>query len=105
MKHTKGPWKHCAVDGGWDGIETDDPTQRTQITIARLAYNNPANAALIATAPEQQAKIDRLEAINQELVGVLKDGVDRGIFDQSWCDKANKVIAKANQERKDYDCI
>jgi hypothetical protein len=45
-KHTPGPWKHVATDGGWDGVGSKDGL------ICNLALNNPANAALIAAAPD-----------------------------------------------------
>ena len=44
--HTPGPWSHVAVEGGWDGVKSGDGL------ICRLAYNNPANAQLIAASPD-----------------------------------------------------
>ena len=45
--HTPGPWKHVAVAGGWDGVANS-----TGAVICKLAENNPANARLIASAPD-----------------------------------------------------
>lgn len=47
-KFTPGPWRHTAVEGGWDGVATD----LTGWCICKLALNIPANADLIAAAPE-----------------------------------------------------
>ena len=47
MEHTPRPWMPCAVEGGWDGVKSEDG----QI-IANLVLNNPANAHLIAAAPD-----------------------------------------------------
>lgn len=44
--HTSGPWRHSAVDGGWDGVDSDHGL------ICKLSLNVPANARLIAAAPE-----------------------------------------------------
>lgn len=45
-KHTPGPWRWTAVEGGWDGVESNDGL------ICKLALNEPENARLIAAAPE-----------------------------------------------------
>ncbi len=48
-KHTPGPWIPVAVEGGWDGVAENE--NRNSV-ICALRLNNPANARLIATAPE-----------------------------------------------------
>ncbi len=45
--YTKGPWRVCAVEGGWDGV-CDSQDQ----VVCRLGINNPLNADIIAAAPE-----------------------------------------------------
>ena len=47
VKHTPGPWKCIAVEGGWDGVSDE-----MGMVICKLVFNNPKNAALIAAAPE-----------------------------------------------------
>ena len=51
-KHTPGPWNTSAYDGGWDCIR-DGSGQ----IIAKLGANNPANADLIAAAPDMLAAL------------------------------------------------
>jgi hypothetical protein len=46
-QHTPGPWAHAGRKGGWDGVDAADGTP-----ICNLEYNNPANATLIAAAPD-----------------------------------------------------
>jgi hypothetical protein len=48
-KHTPGPWIPVAVEGGWDGVAENE--NRNSV-ICALRLNNPANARLIAAAPE-----------------------------------------------------
>ena len=52
-KHTPGPWKHVAVSGGWDGVADSHGNE-----ICRLVLNEPANATLIAAAPELLQALD-----------------------------------------------
>lgn len=47
MKRTPGLYKHVAVEGGWDGVASEDGT-----LLCRLVLNNPANADLFAAAPK-----------------------------------------------------
>lgn len=47
--HTPGPWIPVAVEGGWDGVAENE--NRNSV-ICALRLNNPANARLIAAAPE-----------------------------------------------------
>lgn len=57
---TPGPWLHVAIEGGWDGVAAADKTP-----ICSLSYNNPANATLIAGAPELfDALAEILDVIN-----------------------------------------
>ena len=46
MKHTPGPWKMTAVQGGWDGVTSGCGE------ICKLSLNIPENACLIAAAPD-----------------------------------------------------
>lgn len=66
---TPGPWKESAYDGGWDCVRDS----QDQI-IAKLGLNNPANARLIASAP------DLLEALQEcaapHRLGDAKTGIE-----------------------------
>jgi hypothetical protein len=46
-KWTPGPWRHVSMPGGWDGVSDE-----LGAGICLLRLNNPANADLIAAAPE-----------------------------------------------------
>lgn len=48
-KHTPGPWVQVSVTGGWDGV-AEAANRKSHICALKL--NNPANARLIAAAPE-----------------------------------------------------
>lgn len=50
---TKGPWRHCAVKGGWDGVESASGE-----TICELVANVPVNATFIASARTDLPKRD-----------------------------------------------
>ena len=52
-EHTELPWRYCATEGGWDGVESDDGQ-----LIARLSLNNPANAHYIVLACNTFADIE-----------------------------------------------
>ena len=56
--HTPGPWRHSASSGGWDCVRG----AHNQI-IAKLSENNPANATLIAAAPDMLAELKRLRDV------------------------------------------
>jgi hypothetical protein len=47
-KHTPGPWKHAGGTGGWDCVKP----KSGGLAICNLVENNPANATLIAAAPD-----------------------------------------------------
>ena len=47
-KHTPGPWRTSAYDDSWDYCVRGEHGQ----IIAKLGENNPANANLIAAAPD-----------------------------------------------------
>lgn len=110
-QHTPGPWRHVSIDGGWDGIEAV-PSKASGLNkgqlLAKLSYNNPANAFLMAKAPEQQAKIDKLEAINAELLVALEAALEwhkgdkwRETRPKAWKfhkDRMLQSIAKAKGE-------
>lgn len=65
-KHTNGPWIHVAVDGGWDGVAEE---ANRQSLICVLKQNNPANADLIAAAPEL---LDLLERVTYHMEGGIR---------------------------------
>ena len=61
-KWTPGPWRHVAIEGGWDGVAATDGTP-----ICSLSYNNPANACLAAAAPEMyDALADLLDMVDAD---------------------------------------
>ncbi len=66
-KHTPGPWRHAGRKGGWDGVTSADGTD-----ICALEYNNPANARLIAAAPDLLEAL--LEARAAFVVEYAEDG-------------------------------
>lgn len=55
-EYTPGPWSHVAYEGGWDGVAQVD----SRTLICKLVENNPANAHLIAAAPELLAALKGL---------------------------------------------
>ena len=82
-KHTPGPWNTSAYYGGWDCIR-DGSGQ----IIAKLGANFPANADLIAAAP------DLLDALH----GLLSITVDGSLTAPEQRDEvraARDAIAKA----------
>lgn len=98
MKHTPGPWratKHTDTKG-WT------VSAGNSIASVRPLPEVEANARLIAAAPEQQAKIDRLEAVNQELVGALENIIryapEGATYDNVALPPIRQAIAKATQE-------
>ena len=56
--HTSGPWHRSGYDGGWDCVRGKD----RQI-IAKLVENTPANADLIAAAPDLLAALKKVKRI------------------------------------------
>ncbi len=48
LRWTPGPWQYAAVNGGWDGVKP----AKHNTPICALVENNPANAYLIAAAPD-----------------------------------------------------
>lgn len=54
--HTPGPWRRVAYEGGWDGVAHSDGGPHIAL-ICKLVENNPANASLIAAAPELLAAL------------------------------------------------
>lgn len=69
-KHTPGPWAHVSVTGGWDGVAED--ANRNSV-ICTLSLNNPANASLIAAAPDLLAAA---ELALSEAEGLIYDQLD-----------------------------
>lgn len=77
-KHTPGKWVHVAVEGGWDGVAE---AENRDSLICVLKHNNPANARLIAAAP------DLLEALNEtdvDLTVLLSNIADAQKRDAQW---------------------
>lgn len=91
--HTPGPWIASAYYGGWDCIRAG--THDGQI-IAKLDLNEPANAHLIATAPELLAILEEIVATDDAAMRELKavgfpvEGKTRDLTE-----RARAIIAKA----------
>jgi hypothetical protein len=62
--HTPGPWFHVATEGGWDGVAL-----KNGALICALCENNPANANLIAAAPDLLAALKTLCAAVDRIRG------------------------------------
>lgn len=86
MSHTKGPWKIGAVNGGWDGVYPEEG----KTAICALVENNPANAVLIAAAPEL------LEALK----ALVHDGQKQGWNDKYEHDMDQARVAITRAEGK-----
>lgn len=54
-KHTPGPWVETSIEG-WDGVKP----LNANLPICNLVENNPANASLIAAAPEMLEMLEIL---------------------------------------------
>jgi len=80
-KHTPGPWIPVAVEGGWDGVAENE--NRNSV-ICALRLNNPANARLIAAAPDLLRVAELLVSWLDEEPGAHK-----------LCDAARAAVAKA----------
>lgn len=75
-KHTEGPWKWISIAGGWDGVGTEAGSE-----ICKLVENNPANACLIAAAPEMLTMLKTLRAhAKGSLAETTKREMDRIIL-------------------------
>ena len=91
MTHTPGPWHiECREDdlvrfssahtiGGKPNVaiwaDGEHAASGFFREIALVAQDDMANAALIAAAPETAAELDRLRAVNVELLAALKRNV------------------------------
>jgi hypothetical protein len=64
MSHTPGPWEWKAIENGWDGVES-----KQDGVLCRLVYNNPANAQLMAAAPDLLEACKRLVSVLIERKG------------------------------------
>lgn len=62
-QHSPGPWRQVSVAGGWDGVAPVG----SKLEICQLVENNPANARLIAAAPELLAACQSAERALVEL--------------------------------------
>ncbi len=83
-KHTAGPWKAtplsvCKKTGYPDEWSIDGSERNRALPFALPSVrrsvaevHGEANARLIASAPEMAARIERLEAVNAELVSALE---------------------------------
>ena len=63
-QHTKGPWRYQQINqyGDFEVIAPDSNANEGYRVVRRIEGSNAAaNAALIASAPEQQARIKELE--------------------------------------------
>lgn len=88
-KHTKGPWRLCAIEDGYRGISSDKGQWWSFAKVAVESNHVPdetgiANAYLIVAAPEL------LEALEQ-----LVDQAERHGAEGIWYDEARAAISKA----------
>lgn len=78
------------VDGKWYcGIH--DP--------AKQAERDAKRKAKYDAEMDKWRKGVRAKACFNELVAVVEDGVNRGIFDDGWLAKANAILAKARGDK------
>ena len=75
-KHTPGPWDWTDGEG-----DTKLVFAAGDLRFGYVRVNGEANARLIAAAPTQQAEIDRLRALNAELLQALEAAVKEVAFD------------------------
>ncbi len=80
--HTPGTWRASAVAGGWDGVVDSRGT-----VICTLSLNEPANAHVLAAAPE-------FLEIGREFVAFAKAG-NSFIYPSGALYRLHRIIAKA----------
>lgn len=94
-KHTPGPWIPVAVEGGWDGVAENE--NRNSV-ICALRLNNPANARLIASAPEMLSSLISSRAVlARALMAAAPDlfGTDEEVNEHLCIQRMDAAIAKA----------
>jgi hypothetical protein len=91
-QHTPGPWVEVSIDG-WDGVRPAN----NALPICRLVENNPANARLIAAAPEMLKQTELFaRSIEYQIKKNLATGDTEGArLKQFTLDACRAVIAKA----------
>ena len=73
MKRTPGPWKLIVDDKAYFGDELKIVTDNRHIATVNPATNEgPANAQLIASAPDLLEENARLKELNRELLYILQ---------------------------------
>lgn len=87
--YTPGPWRHVAVAGGWDGVAAGD---YHVCLICTLSLNEPANARLIAAAPEL---LEALIALRDETIDYMTINNLGDPNGQHNIQRANAAITKA----------
>lgn len=88
-QHTPGPWRWAAVEGGWDGVESD------RGLICKLALNEPENARLIAAAPEMLEALQLVLDFHAEDTVAFVAKYGTGIGTRELCDRVRAAMAKA----------
>ena len=93
-KWTPGPWRHVSTLGGWDGVKEDAGPSN----ICLLSFNNPANADLIAAAPELYEAVASAPILSK-YHGQRGFDVERFIEDyEAWRVTCRAALAKARGE-------
>ena len=107
MKHTPGPWKLIVDDKAYFGDELKIVTDNRHIATVNPATNEgPANAQLIASAPDLLEENARLKEINREMVEALEhiaeywNGGSESAVDaiEHAIETAQEILSKAEGE-------
>ena len=104
MKHTPGPWKLIVDDKAYFGDELKIVTDNRHIATVNPATNEgPANAQLIASAPDLLEELTRLKELNREMVEAFHRIIELSWYGETcWSDgyireSCTKAIAKAEE--------
>jgi len=98
MKHTPGPWKLIVDDKAYFGDELKIVTDNRHIATVNPATNEgPANAQLIASAPDLLEELTWLKELNREMAGMLEDVLYYELPSDVYA-TIKEVLAKAEGE-------
>jgi hypothetical protein len=76
--HTPGPWEISTYP--YNNVRTENDG----ICVFSGDYTTDANAALIAAAPSLLAEVERLQAVNAELLTAINNTLERGEILSDW---------------------
>lgn len=85
------PWRHCAVTGGWDGVEQVGGPE-----LLALRFNEPKNAAFIASARTDLPKCwEALEVAVEALSQIEKVSIAlENTLSSKALSKVNSILAR-----------